>query len=167
MQNSQLQAANAATDSRALGDRLLALIDSIHDPQGLSREHVERTTGLALQAEPDSVYLYGTRGALEGGWSYRLGATAGEDDTAGSLLLTFNHADGDGADMAPVCSPDFDTYRAALQRQGFDARPVPGDHGSTRYWEFARNGVTVRIRTMGESRARADHACVSTLSIHA
>ena len=156
--------ANAARD---IADRLLALIDSIHGRSDLAQAHVERVTGLTLNVEADTVYLYGARGALADGWSYRLGATAGDDDGADSLLFTFNHADGDGADMTAICDPDFEAYRAALEARGFDARTVPGDRGSTRFWEFARDGVTVRIRTIGESRARPEHACVSNISIRA
>lgn len=153
--------------ARDIGDRLLALIDSIRGPDDLARTHVERATGLTLSVEADTVYLYGVRGTVADGWSYRLGATAGEDDGVESLLFTFHHADGDGADMTAICDPDFDAYRTALQDKGFDVKAVPGDRGSTRFWEFARDGVTVRIRTIGESRARPEHACVSSISIRA
>jgi hypothetical protein len=156
-----------ASGARDIGDRLLALIDSIRGPDDLERTHVERATGLTLSVEADTVYLYGVRGAVADGWSYRLGATAGADDGVDSLLFTFHHADGDGADMAAICDPDFDAYRTALQEKGFDVKPVPGDRGSTRFWEFARDGVTVRIRTIGESRVRPAHACVSSISIRA
>jgi hypothetical protein len=165
--SNDIPAAQAATDSRDLGGRLLALIDSIRNRGDLAQTHIERVTGLKLNTEPETVYLYGVRGPVADGWSYRLGATAGDDDGADSLMFTFNHSGGDGADMAPICDPDFDAYRAALQEKGFEARQVPGDRGSTRFWEFSRDGVTVRIRTMGESRARPEHACVSTISIRA
>lgn len=156
-----------ASAAREIGDRLLALIDSIRDRDDLALAHVARVTGLPVVAETDSVYLYGVRGALAGGWSYRLGATAGADDGADSLLVTFNHTDGDAADRAPICDPDFDAYRTALEAKGFEARPVSGDRGSTRFWEFARDGVRVQVRTIGESDARPAHACVSSLSIRA
>jgi hypothetical protein len=159
--------AHRANGARDIGDRLLALIDSIRGRDDLARTHVERATGLTLSVEADSVYLYGASGAVADGWRYRLGATAGEDDGVDSLLFTFHHADGDGADMSAICDPDFDAYRTALQDKGFDVRAVPGDRGSTRFWEFARDGVTVRIRTIGESRARPTHACVSSISIRA
>lgn len=156
-----------AIAARDLGGRLLSLIDSIRSRSDLARSHIERVTGLTLSVEPETVYLYGVRGAVADGWSYRLGATAGDDDSADSLLFTFNHRDGDGADMTAICDPDFEAYRAALHEKGFDARAVPGDRGSTRFWEFSRDGVTVRIRTIGESRTRPEHACVSSISIRA
>lgn len=162
--------ANAAThplDTREIADRLLALIDSIHGREDLALAHVERVSRLPLTVERDTVYLYGARGALAEGWSYRLGATAGADDAPDSVLFAFHHADGDAADMAPVCDPDFEAYRTALQAKGFDARPVAGDRAGTRFWEFVRDGVTVRIRTLGESAIRPDHVCVSSLSIRA
>jgi hypothetical protein len=159
--------ARHANGARDIADRLLALIDGIRGRDDLARTRVERATGLTLSVETDTVYLYGARGALADGWSYRLGATAGEDDGVDSLLFAFHHADGDGADMTAICDPDFDAYRTALQDKGFDVKPVPGDRGSTRFWEFRRDGVTVRIRTIGESRARPEHACVSSISIRA
>jgi hypothetical protein len=165
--SNDIPAANAATDSREIGGKLLALIDSIRSRRDLAQAHIERVTGLKLNTEPETVYLYGAGGAIADGWSYRLGATAGDDDGVDSLLFTFNHAGGENVDMAPICDPDFDAYRAALQEKGFDAKQVPGDRGSTRFWEFSRDGVTVRIRTIGESRARPEHACVSTISIRA
>lgn len=162
-----IHATVATTGAREIGGKLLTLIDSIRSRRDLAQTHIERVTGWKLNAEPETVYLYGARGAIADGWSYRLGATAGDDDGVDSLLFTFNHADGDSVDMTAICDPDFDAYRAALQEKGFEAKPVPGDRGSTRFWEFSRDGVTVRIRTIGESHARPEHACVSTISIRA
>lgn len=165
--SNDIPATVAATGAREIGGKLLALIDSVRSRRDLAQAHIERVTGLKLSTEPETVYLYGARGAIADGWSYRLGATVGDDDDVDSLLFTFNHTAGDDVDMAAVCDPDFDAYRAALQEKGFDAKPVPGDRESTRFWEFSRDGVTVRIRTIGESRTRPDHACVSTISIRA
>ncbi len=160
-------AAETATRARDIGDRMLSLIDSIRSRRDLAQDHIERVTGLTLKSEPDTVYLYGTRGEVANGWSYRLGAMTGDDDGAGSLLFSFNPPGDESADRAPVCDPDFEAYRAALETKGFDARRVPGARDSTRFWEFHRDGVTVRIQTIGESDARPDHACVSTVSIQA
>lgn len=165
--SNDIPAAVAATGAREIGGKMLTLIDSIRSKDDLTQAHIEQVTGLKLSTEPESVYLYGVRGAIADGWSYRLGATAGTGDSTDSLLFTFNHADDDSADMAPICDPDFSSYRTALQEKGFDAKEVPGDRGSTRFWEFSRDGVTIRIRTMGESRTRPEHACVSTISIRA
>lgn len=160
-------AAQIATSAGDIGGRVLSLIDSIRSREDLAQDHIERVTGLKLHAEPDTVYLYGTRGVVANGWRYRLGAMAGDDDGVGSLLFSFNPPGEEPADMAPVCDPDFDAYRATLEAKGFGARRVPGARDSTRFWEFHRDGVIVRIHTIGESDARPDHACVSTVSIQA
>jgi hypothetical protein len=155
----------AAASPHELGDKLLALIDNIRSRDDLAAEHIERVTGLKLDPEADTVYLYGTGGEVADGWRYRLGAMAGDEDRASGLLFSFDHPEGEGADRAPVCDPDFESYRNALQQKGFDSRQIAGSRGGTRFWEFSREGVTVRIRTIGESDARPDHACVSTISI--
>ncbi len=159
------ETSTAVISSEAIGAKLLRLIDSIRDKQDLAPTRIEEVTGLTLSPESGTVYLHGTRGQITQDWSFRLGTLASGEDGADSLLFSINNADGDGADRAAVCQPDFDAYKSALQASGFSPMPVPGDRGSTRFWEFTRDEVTVRIQTIGESAAKPEHACVSTISV--
>lgn len=155
----------AVMSSEAIGAKLLRLIDSIRGRQDLAPTRIEEVMGLTLSPESGTVYLHGTRGQITQDWSFRLGTLASGADGADSLLFSINNADGDGADRTAVCQPDFDAYKSALQASGFSPAPVPGERGSTRFWEFTRDQVTVRIQTIGESAAKPEHACVSTISV--
>jgi hypothetical protein len=151
-------------DSNEIADRVLRLIDSIHDRDGLSPDNIQRSTGITVSFDPEDSDRYGFHGRVDDTWLYDLGSVV--DQVAGGVrgLQFFFAAPGNPeADPTPVCTPDMDVYRRRLEGMGFTATPVRGDLEQLRYWEFVRKNVRVRATALTGSM----NSCVRLITIDA
>ena len=152
--------------SAEISERVLRLIDTIHDRDGLSPDNIHRATGIAVSFDPENSDRYGFHGKVDGPWLYDLGSVV--DQVSGGvrgLQFFFATPGYPEADPTPVCTPDLDTYRQRLEGLGFTATPVRGDLQQLRYWEFARGSVRVRATVV--SIAESARSCVRLITIDA
>ena len=104
-----------------MGQRVLALIDSLKSVDELSLEHIQKVTGFPMGRLPQrDVYSHIFNIYLsDSGWYYGLYY----DDKWKSADFHFANQVGkhirDNISMTPVCL-DYDAYVAALERMGFE-----------------------------------------------
>ncbi len=152
--------------SAEISERVLRLIDTIHDRDGLSPDNIHRATRIAVSFDPEDSDRYGFHGRVESPWLYDLGSVVDQVNGGVRGLQFFFAAPGHPeADLTPVCTPDLDTYRQRLEDMGFTATPVRGDLQQLRYWEFVRGSV--RVRATVASGADGAHSCVRLITIDA
>jgi hypothetical protein len=159
-----------------IGERTLALIDSLKSFDELSLERIREVTGFPMMrvSHPGETLLrYDFQMQLPASdWYYRFGYY--EDHITkerGGELSFDNPADTSGntlTDMAPVCL-DYDSYIIALEHIGFQKK-------YSRYHElgwiistiYARNNIGVLITERREAdtpEAKKSHACLKSLGI--
>lgn len=153
---------NPTLSSREIGQRVLALIDSLRSARDLSPERIERATGLTVEFDAGDRNVYGVSGALGGAWSYALvSAPDRQDQPPRSLRFSLEGATAD-ADPAPVCMPTFAEYTRALTDMGFAGEPMRAFPGSEA-WHFNRGDINV----MAYPRGGEGGQCLSRLIISA
>lgn len=151
-----------------IGRRVLKLIDSIHSRNDLSPDHIEQVTGMVVSSNPSDANEYGFGGKLSDEWDYNLVSLTEADGSKPSrLMFSFDGQTNEYADMAPICTMDFDDYAKALAASGFHSTPAYGKHQNILYWDFARDNVSVQVYVRGESDAKVTHTCVSKMIINA
>ncbi len=154
-------------DAEDIGRRVLRLAANVHGPDDLAPARIEQFTGIPVAFDRDNADVYGFNGRLTDVWDYNLVSLPRRGGRPSRLMFSFDDNSRACADMAPICALDLDAYAAALAAAGYRATPVRGPHDEVLHWDFARDGVHVHIHVRGENDARADHACVSKLIIHA
>lgn len=149
-----------------IGHRVLTLIEGLHDAPDISPASIEEVFGMPLVFNANNANDYGYDGTLTAAWKYSFGSIAdSRGDKPTQWSLSFDNQTHDGADMAPICTLDFDDYAKSLTDSGFKASPYYGEHGRLISWDFARGRVAVKINIRGESDAKPTHNCVSILTI--
>lgn len=158
----------ATLTAEEIGGRVLKLIGAIRSADDIAPDRVERATGIKVAVNPDDHNEYGFGGKLDGAWSYNLVSLTENDGSRPSrLMFSFDDDSRGHADMAPVCTMDFDAYAKALAADGFARTPARGEHDRLLYWDFARGGVSVQVYVEGASETAGARSCVSKLIIHA
>jgi hypothetical protein len=164
--NPQEQSMTSSLTAEEIGHRVLKLIDSIHNADDISPEHIEKVFGMKLVVNPSDSNDYGYDGKLTDAWTYSFGSVT---DLKGGkptqLRLSFDDQTHSGADMTSICALDLDGYAKNLTAAGFKASPYYAEHGRLISWDFARGKVAVKINVRGESDTKATHNCVSILTL--
>ncbi len=148
-----------------IGNRILRLIDSLKGPSDLNPAHVERATGIRVQTDPENSLRWGFGGPVDAQWNYDLGTiTTADGKSVEGLLFAFEPSEGE-PDPAPVCTPDFDHYRHALEQAGFSAQPVRGRFGTVDSWNFERDAVSVHAYLRRNPGSRERLPCLHQMII--
>ncbi|WP_147455539.1 hypothetical protein [Solilutibacter pythonis] len=158
---------SALQDAKALGKRVLALIESARGIDDLAPENVEKRTGLRMRLSPGNANEYGVTGKLSDVWYYGLRSMSSvPGQKPNRLLFEFNDQTHAGADMTPVCV-SFDEYHQALVAAGFSATRLRNRVDTRDYWEFTRGDVGVTVYPRGKRAPGDAQTCVSMLIINA
>jgi len=158
-------------DAPELLRRLLALIDSLHQPQDLAAEQVMRFIRLPMERfaddSPKSRTLL-TYGKLTHEWSYVLIWNVVDVTQLPSYGLLFqpigNHTS--RPPMTSICQLDMAQFHDALLKMGY--RHVGSSRQSTPAHQYRRGPVEIDIGIVGESSEtleKISHDCVSRISI--
>jgi hypothetical protein len=163
-----------------MGQRMLALIDSIHSFDQFTLEHVRKVTGFPMErvAQPALVDYSLTIHLPESNWYYGLDYEDRENPKQRGATLRFsNPADGQGTpyidywiNMAPVCL-DYLAYVAALEDMGFEKER--DFYNEQRWLEatlYKRGDVEVEVRARDEYASQAEEAkrgrvCLEYISV--
>jgi hypothetical protein len=156
-----------------MGQRVLALIDSIKSSDELTLQRVQEVTGFPMErvSPPGIRYSFMIR-LPESGWYYGLGYRQDEKTKAGVAWFDLsNEADNKDIyhlpDMTPVCL-DYYTYVAALERMGFEkTRDEHSDLGAIVATFYRRNNIGIQVRERREAdqpEAKRQHACLAHIS---
>jgi hypothetical protein len=163
---------NASTNTAPMtaedvGKRVLDLINTIKTTNDISRENIERATGLKLNVNPDNPNEYGTGGKITDTWFYNIGGRLdSKSGKSNRLTFSFDDQTNNHADMTPVCGLDFNAYSKRLNEIGFQSSPVRGEHNRLSYWNFSRGDISVQVYIRGESNEKVNHDCVSMMIIN-
>ena len=157
-----------------MGQRVLALIDSIKSPDQLSLEHIREVTGFPMErVSPPGIRYSFTIHLPDSGWYY--GLVYDEDERTKARLAWFDFSnEADDKDiyhlpnMTPVCL-DFNNYVAALEQMRFEkTRDEYNDLGFVVATYYKRNDVIVQIserREADQPDSKHTHACLQSISI--
>ena len=175
-----------------MGRRMLRLIDSLTFFDELSLERIRHVTGLPLYDIPETTsYGFGLY-LPASGWRY---VFAYYNNPRSSDLKNISYDfinKNEDADMAPVCTMDYDTHVTALKGMGFQERedmaqyetyprlpprrnertglletPPPKFRRLPAYF-FTRNDVVVQINPRREANVpdeKLHHACVEKIDV--
>jgi hypothetical protein len=158
----------APTTAQDISQRVLKLVEHVRGPDDIAPARIEQITGIKVEFNPDDRNEYGFNGQLTDAWAYNLVSlpeSTGEKPSR--IMFSFDDESRSNADMAPICTLDFDDYAATLIAAGFESSPAHGQHDRILYWDFSRDAVSVQIYVRGENDANAAHTCVSKLIINA
>jgi hypothetical protein len=163
-----------------MGQRMLALIDSIHSVDQFTLEHVRKVTGFPMErvAQPALVDYSLTIHLPESNWYYWLDYEDRENPKRRGATFGFsNPSDRQGTpdkdywiNMAPACL-DYLAYVAALERMGFEKKR---DFYNHRRWLeatlYERGDVSVEVRARDEYASQAEEAkrgrvCLKYISV--
>ena len=152
-----------ARDGGEVLQRLLSLIDSLHQPQDLTPENVTRFTGVALRDSSWSGHLhYDGNASITEKW-FSLYAYGVDDEThQPSFNFSFHETEQDSGIPTPmtgICQLDMDKFHAALLKMGF--RHYGNTRQNTPARQYQRNLLTLDIGYMGESEEHVEHDCVA------
>jgi hypothetical protein len=157
-----------------MGQRVLALIDSIKSSNELTLERIQEVTGFPMERVSQSkiVDYSFTIHLPESGWVYGLDYREGKGTQGGGAWLDFSNEVDDKdiyhlPDMTPVCL-DYYTYVAALERMGFEkTRDEHSDLGVIVATYYKRGDVIVQVterREADQPEAKRNHACLAHIS---
>lgn len=140
--------------------RVAALIERTATPDQLTAEHVGAELGVQLTADPNEPGHFGATTPVTASWAFDI-----EGSREHGLVLGYrpNH---DGVAATEICDPDALAFTDRLVKLGFTRAEWIGEHGRRMGYLLAREGWSVRIGTIGETDARAEHACVRLIEIH-
>ncbi|MGN6152974.1 MAG: hypothetical protein ACTHOH_13355 [Lysobacteraceae bacterium] len=156
-----------AMSAQDVADRVLRLIENVHNAADLAPQNVEQLTGLKIDVNSADGNDFGTAGRLTDTWYYGLRSmTPQPGEKPNRLLFQFNdqtHAD---ADMTPVCVP-ITRYASALTAAGFESKQLRNRLDTQDYWEFSRGDIGVTVHVRGQRDPKDPQVCVSMLIINA
>lgn len=153
--------------SKDLGQRLLRLIDTLHRPEDISPENIERVTGKRVESDPQDPRSYGFGEVLDDRWICNLVSLPDPLSTEAPSRLVFSFDDqaGQYTDMSAVCGLDFDAYSEALAAAGYARHANLGPRNAFRSFGFSRGDVSIEVLVRGESRENPNHLCVSSVIV--
>lgn len=158
-------------DAPELLRRLLALIDSVHQPQDLAAEQVMRFVRLPMERfaddSPKSRTLL-TYGKLTHEWSYVLIWNVVDVTQLPSYGLMFQPISKNTPrpPMTSICQLDMAPFHDALLKMGY--RHVGSTRRATLARQYLRGPVEVEIGIVGESSETLEkirHDCIRRISI--
>ena len=154
---------------------MIELIKSIKTKEDVSPANIERVMKIKVRFDEKNHQNYGFGGTIEGTskWAYNLSIysySGDENKTDAALNFSFNYLNDDERsgrdDYAPICAVDFDAYSRELKDAGFSSAPYYGEHDRLLWWNFSRGSVSVQITAYGGNAKRANHQCVSRLTVN-
>jgi hypothetical protein len=155
-----------------MGQRTLALINSLKSIDDLSLEHIREATGFPLVNIPPGIdYVFGVY-LPQSNWSYWFEYFENEiTKEKGGTLWFRDPTDLDAdtlIDMSPVCL-DYDAYVSKLEQMGFkNIGPTYDELGRILDNHYVRGNVrigTVARREADQPETKAAHACLQSLGI--
>lgn len=155
--------------------RMIELLKTVKTREDVSTTNIELVMKIKVRFDEKNHQNYGFGGTIEGTskWAYNLSIYSypGTDNKIDAALnFSFNRLHDDERsgrdDYAPICAVDFDAYIKELKDAGFSSAPYYGEHGRFLGWDFARGAVSVQITAYGENAERANHQCVSMLTVN-
>ena len=154
-----------------MGQRVLALIDSLKSVDELSLEHIQKVTGFPMErvSQPAMVDYSFTIHFPDSGWYYGLDYRKNKKKFA---EFRFGNPSDDHdvyhlPSMTPVCL-DYDAYVAALERMGFKKKfDDYDDRGWVALTNYRRANVSVTVsgrREADQPDVKRRHACLESMS---
>jgi hypothetical protein len=150
--------------------RLLALIDSLHQPQDLTPERVTQFTGLPMYSlNTPSDFYYGNSQDLNEFWSYDYRLGLNYDTRLPDLGFRFEETEkysNQDIPMTDVCQFDVAQFHDALLRLGYEHVSSVRQESPAR--QYRRGAVEVEIGIVGESGEsleKISHDCTKRVSI--
>jgi hypothetical protein len=152
-----------------MGQRTLALIDSLKSFDELSLERIRKVTGFPMEHTPPGrsyvfeIYL------PQSNWHYLF--EYWEDEVTkenGGIMRFYNTSD--DADMTPVCL-DYNTYISQLEKMGFRKGRIEYHQlGWIAAIYYTRGNVSIQAvarREVNQSETKPKHECIYSLGISA
>jgi hypothetical protein len=151
--------------------RLLALIDSVHQPQDLTIERVARFSGFAMQPSsgrpPNAAYAISQ--PLTENWWYRYVWRPNNATRLPGVGLAFYETEnfaGVSPPMTDICQLDAEQFHNALLKSGY--RHVGNTRRASASKQYQRGLVEVEIGMFGESGEsleKISHRCIHRVSV--
>lgn len=141
--------------------RLLALIDSLHEPKDLTPEQVTRFTGLELDLDPDRSGDAAGAHDLTKEWYYIYRLYPDLATRLPSLQFIFQTRPpslSQSLDVTDLCGVDMDQFHAVLLHMGF--AHTGSNRAGTLARQYQRGNVDMNVAHVGESREKIHHDCV-------
>jgi hypothetical protein len=153
--------------SRTLGQRVLRLIETLHRPEDISPENIERITGKPVERDPQDPRSYGFGEVLDARWIGNLVSLPDplSDAAPERLVFSFDDQTGQYTDMSAVCGLDFDGYSEALTAAGYSRHVNSGPRDAFRSFGFSRGEVSIEVLVRGENPQNPNRLCVSSVIV--
>ena len=155
------------SDAAEVLTRLLALIDSLHEPRDLTPEQVKQFIGIELNAIPHRPSSAVASHPLNTTFFYHLRAFPDLESRLPSLKFRFEVMP-EFRDQSPVktdiCAFDMDRFHAALLTMGY--AHTGSNRAGTLARQYKRGNVDMNVAHVGESREKIHHDCVYSVDAY-